>query len=1277
MSATVSPSVTPAAAWPGPRLLVPITVDALVLGQPNMNGQQFVNLTIPYATLSGEPSVTPMPFGTVAANALPNVGVNLVWTLPYGLRSGATQPDGSVAFPLVPNRWTVLRSFVPTTGSSTPQLTAFVLESDFIGAPNVATSAYPDPDQPGSTVWIGRRFDLGAWDGSDQTPTPFLRAVGPGDVAFTAAYQNLENVFALYDQPSDTAVGAYSYVVAGWYSPISAAGGFTWASDPLLDFASDSDWSTLLSSLLWQLGDGSATALAAAQQDWAAWQKAHPAQPGDVPTIQLQLASQTMCHGAVTGLQWKGSGQLYPQQMSQIGQVDCAVGNNATEAIGAWLGSVLPPPASGSPSVERLVEAFQSGLITQFTDDPVAFETSRHDAEFGTHPGDTVWTVAQPRQTGASSDDAANQSVPLDATATALLVSLNAAQANADGLERLIVRQQSLIYWLWYLVQSGPDAKIQQGISQLQVTLATTQASRQAAATQATALNGQLVNYLAAQPAPASQWVVKATSGLTFDGPNDPVVLIAGTNLDDKLTKPGAFDDGSSNLITRFSGQTVTGLTIEYGGSTATLTSALVAAAVALPTTTGPLPPEVTDLWLETLLLDPSADRFLAQLFFQNAAPPLPPPTAQQLADVATLIAAQQTLPTNAAADPSIEAVALAAAAGISGVLPEPLSLQAWTQPWTPLSIDWQVTWYPSPSTIGALDGWTLGEIDYEWSGTSISGSGQTYVGRTLLNPQSALGLQQQLQKFIDTSPSYGELPLYQQQELQEIVATIGQWDIITQPLGDLAHMMLMQMPTIAGPVPDDTVATSLGAVDRYQPMVTNPFQPIRAGHLLINRLWVVDVFGQRISAAPDGQNVAPVIAEPLLTSAPGYPQYLQLPPRLAQSSRLDFALLQADDDAIRTNSSDATSAVCGYLAPNYLDGSLTVFDAAGNNQGEVQPITIDTGSGILWNAVPGSSAPLGAPPQQSTPDMNAHVLAIVSSLLGYGNQGVDALGDLLAVMDGTQWITDPNGAQEQGNLNALIGRPLAVVRASLALGPDGLAANDCSFAAAESFATSGIETDGFTQVVFDVRIGDLGFAQNGVVGYFLDDDYTRFYAVYGYEPVTQQLTRALFGGGAVVRAPRLNVSASGDGFLQLDGLVPVTADGAVHHLTILASPRAAIPAISGALPTVTLMLAPGPTTAAFDNMSFTFRAGPLLTSSAQLRMPLPADIRAKWSWVQRTNVTTWSMGQTIAPSDAVARIVDVPMRLQEGWLDAGALEATPAVVPPSSARSKENQWKR
>jgi len=67
--------------------------------------------------------------------------------------------------------------------------------------------------------------------------------------------------------------------------------------------------------------------------------------------------------------------------------------------------------------------------------------------------------------------------------------------------------------------------------------------------------------------------------------------------------------------------------------------------------------------------------------------------------------------------------------------------------------------------------------------------------------------------------------------------------------------------------------------------------------------------------------------------------------------------------------------------------------------------------------------------------------------------------------------------------------------------------------------------------------------------------------------------------------------------------------------------------------------------------MEVTFRTGPLLTDPATIRMPAPADIKGKWSWIQRSGVTLWEDPAEIVDTHQQARLGDAPAEFVDGWL--------------------------
>jgi hypothetical protein len=481
--------------------------------------------------------------------------------------------------------------------------------------------------------------------------------------------------------------------------------------------------------------------------------------------------------------------------------------------------------------------------------------------------------------------------------------------------------------------------------------------------------------------------------------------------------------------------------------------------------------------------------------------------------------------------------------------------------------------------------------------------------------------------------------------------------DVLTQSLSGLNDQMLMRLSAASqlGIYPQSAL---LQNTPGYVPAVgsTPNFYPIRSGHFVIQRLRIVDAFGQILPVIEtDGsiKNIQPLIAQSVTTPGTGNAAYVQVPPRITQPARVDARLVEADNDSIRSNSSDATSPICGWVMPNHLDDSLTVFDAAGINLGALITVQNDQGDAVRWDAVPGADVPLGSPPQIA----NAHLAGFVNGILSIqGSSQAAALAALLDVIDLTLWKTDPLGQPNGSNLAVLVGRPLAVVRIGVTLEVDGLPAS------AQNWADTGANnTRGFQTVPFPIRVGDFGLDNNGVTGYFLNDNYGSFYAANGHNPSLGRALRALKSGAdafradlsALVSGAAAGAAVAATSNYVVDGFTfALPPDGTTtSYLTALVDPRGQIPVVSGIQPVINLALAPGPVASALNAMFVTFRTGPVLTDPNQISMPLPSAVTGDWSWIERSGVAVWREDGKITPPGQTASLPATPPSLREGWL--------------------------
>ncbi|WP_346897372.1 hypothetical protein [uncultured Roseibium sp.] len=1242
--------------WPGPRLFVPITLECLVVGEPNQTGT-WANMTIDYRQLPKAFDPDPKPF--TKAPSPPDTGAYLQITLPSGFRHGSQNPDtGNVSFPAIPNRWLFLRWVTQTPGKA-PDLTVTVLQSDFLGDAGEGTNTYPDPTQVGQTQYIGRSFSLEEWTDPAGPAEPILVSMGPGSVSWVSTYQNTRNVLCFHDSLDDTDNGVVSYAALGWYSnsPFDPLRGVT--SQKPNGFASEDDWNAIMSALLFSVGGSSG--LNDAQKAWTAWQAAHPIKnPISIPAIQDQLASQSLCHGMVYGIEWKGPSANYPRDPILDGQhpLSVAVGGTGFEAIAAWIADELD-----SPDLEDLLLAVQQDLTFDYLQEPSIFQDKSFGARFTRSHAGTFWVVAPPE--GSDSDRGKSlQTVNLNKTQTDLLTKVNDGQAQLEATQQDIAGNTEELFALVYKLIQTPENPFGKNERRQQILDAITAVNEtlSALSEQQTRQKQDLESDLnALRTALGSSFELSSTAALRFQAPSSTSIMIAGAKQDTRFLPPGADGSTEDTLTCRFTGQTVTALTVSVpGASLETITADDLGKNVDFPTVPRGLPKELDDYLVEVLLFDTGNAEFLAKLAFAKAGIDNPDPA--QLNALTQTIIAQQTAPFTATPQTDFTEQVAGAAVGFTGIVPMKRSVLPYTPAWSPLFIDWQLTWHPSASDAAdMLTNWKLDGIEFDWKGVPIPPASETIMGRTILGTQISAGLAAKLETFTKSDPNFKTLPIYQQQALDEALVEIREFDIITgsfEAFGSTMLQKVSQMTQLTDP--DPTIQSYIRQAPSMVPLPGNGaapgFYPLRAGHFTVDKLWIVDAFGQVLQATNPGETVLPIRSQSVTTKNVGdddNSRYVQVAPAVQQNSRLLLELLDAIDDSVPTNSSDLTNPVTGWLLPNHIDNSVLVFGQAGKPLGELLPVITDQGNSIRWDPAPGTNVPLGQPPAIDNP----HLLGFVNGLLAQAPiSGDEALQDLLDVIDVTMWAGAGSQQPADDNLAVLIGQPVAVVRAEISLELSGPPAIN------QSWADTGKNyTGGLPDVAFTTHIGDLSYAGNGALGYFLNDDYSVLNPLRGFDSTMGAVRRALHPGGrdaaemlaqalGALGQETLGGAGPASGYLNPDPKVMLKPDGATAKLTVLMDPRGVIPVMSGILPVVTATLQPA-FVAAMNQLLATFRIGPILTSPRQVQMPLPGNVAGTWSWIARTGITTWETVNNLQPSQPDSIMPNQVPTLREGWL--------------------------
>jgi hypothetical protein len=266
------------------------------------------------------------------------------------------------------------------------------------------------------------------------------------------------------------------------------------------------------------------------------------------------------------------------------------------------------------------------------------------------------------------------------------------------------------------------------------------------------------------------------------------------------------------------------------------------------------------------------------------------------------------------------------------------------------------------------------------------------------------------------------------------------------------------------------------------------------------------------------------------------------------------------------------------------------------------------------------------------------------------------ALAALLRCVDTTLWSVDPFGATGTEYVAGLVGRPLAVARMTLRLsvrddlgaGPDAELELDDTARAARRAAY-----DTFAARQIAVRLGELTRTDDGVLGYFVDDDYSRF------TPVSPEVLAAARAGGRQVG----QLSVLGPSSAAAPDVQPVShpyVDNAEQplvvrpsqlvRLTVVMVPGGAVHATSGVLPRVAVQMAREWVTGPLQRLSPSFRIGPVLLDPSAVRLPKTSGLPQDQAFTARTDPQSWR-DDPIAAATQTALLPDVAPVLREGYV--------------------------
>ncbi|MFE7799521.1 hypothetical protein [Nocardia sp. NPDC057440] len=504
---------------PNDTLVVPVEVAAFAVNSQTRDTdgtyvmQRWIANFVPFVDANAAPEPQPFSGTEPWGGDSSRLGVYVQWQLPEALTQGRQdETTGEIGdFPLVPNRWLVTRR-------SNGGVRAWIVHSDFLH-PQQGSVSYLDPHaQTAAATKIGKLVELttgSPWQ--EPGDKPFLTALGPGLLTFSAFQPYNKNVFSIHDTLTDIdGDDRLSYHVVGWYS------------DPAADILitgenAETPFPELMSSLEWSLA------------------------------ATFGSPRRSVYAGSALGIDWRPNGGVYPSDSPRAAQIAVAIGNSTAEAAG-----VLQEQTGGTNSLSddaaRLYSAFTLGVLNDYdrADGDLFPDRAAHRSGFGPVPGGFTWRVVDRGGEEARAALSADERSAEKARAADVVADLNTAQRDLDEKERELADLRQRLHILWSLSQepNQPSFFASRIADELRLDntkgtagLTVAKEAEVAAlrdeipwATTADRLSARAADYAARHGLRAALELQRSPQE-PFEQHADPVLMLAGANLSAPLTR--------------------------------------------------------------------------------------------------------------------------------------------------------------------------------------------------------------------------------------------------------------------------------------------------------------------------------------------------------------------------------------------------------------------------------------------------------------------------------------------------------------------------------------------------------------------------------------------------------------------------------------------------------------------------------------------------------------------------------------------------------------------
>lgn len=1171
------------------KILVPVYVEALLVDPATSEAEVWKDLSVNYSMIAARLGRN-LEDGNLKelSSGLCEPGVHLHWALPAALTHGLNDENG-ITFPNVPDRWLIVRTNLD--GDLLVQK-KWILESSYKG--NDGTSKWVEKSGTVfSPTQIGRSFLLDEQYAGDPIANDPLTAIAPGNPSFAAVYAACRDVFGFYDDMKGARAGVYSYSVFGWYSNSG--------HDPIrkLDDKADAMQQQIRASIL------------------SRWHIPSLEGAGDSP-------SGIVCHGHIHSVVYDNTpGKRYTYE-GQRKAVNIAIGNTAPEAKSMQLGAV-----SGLDTF--VMNAFLEDAVKDLNN-TLKIEELLDGKSFSGIDGGTLWEI-QPIK-----DDKEEQRKQPD------LFILFSDTTFADAYA-LLRRQQEKYDWLLsqlrhaiaelgaayekeIIASVGGNADIKAKTTLNQNYLKGNIKAIIDEIGQAKAVVDEQIAYLCSHPLlldtkePDKKNVafeLAKKQGPRFWKPSEPAIVLSGPGLP---TQEKYSNDGTKTVICRITDEVSTAIAIKDANNKKKdllLGDGFQLSIAVKGTIDKSLEDSMKKLYLEKLYFDPMMSGVLSRLYYNTAVTnERTEALSRAMKDLVSFQSSDtetESVITEIVSDSRRQAVGHSADilrfAGNTGI-------QQWRHPFTPIYMVWYADFFPSytiDDTTQKYDdsAWRFDGRSYRFKGSVSEQNKFSYSGKAIVTDAIAGLLKQKL------PPSY-----FHRQNLSQTLNGFSDYLLmryngIRLPLLKTEKRIVMSDERLQSFLDETRVPAGMAAgANWFSPYLTvttqapYSFFPVRAGHIRLPYLSLVDAFGQVHVLKNDDEDITwnTLQIAPKMRSGADE-ELIELKPVIVQHSRIDLRWYDAGTTDWRESNSDPqTSPVCGWMLPDKLSSALHIYEADGRHCGSlaiVKDSQQPTGKKLVWKPSPGTGSQSFA-----TSITNSYLKDFVSSFYNdTKEEPVNRVGELEILLDCCHRKYQLlHGSQSTApSVSQLIGQPLAVVRAGIKMELQGMPAQPQGWNHLLNDKKI-IDPPGLEHTGFPVYIGDFSDNQDGLVAYFEGGENSGMMhlplaaPVYGFtSPFFKQDPVGLSFGG----------------------------QNNIRELILLIDPSASVKATCGVLPAKSVSLPTYFYARGMEQIEVTLEVAPFLGITDELAIPVCTEQEKVWKFITKNSRGEWEQPIDIA----------------------------------------------